>query len=168
MCWHRCQQRSRPSPKWEWIQVGFAAAVAAAAACEAAAVADQWPLVEGSYRPTFSSSCTAKCPGMRTACSAGVVAAAAVAVAEAFAVAVLGTPCCHPGHIPEPLPVGRLPEQTLVLGKSVVVVVAVAAGRDIRWAERDQENPRTVVAAVVAAGSVAVGPSGWTMTMICS
>lgn len=166
MCWHRCQQRSRPSPKWEWIQVGFAAAVAAA--CEAAAVADQWPLVEGSYRPTFSSSCTAKCPGTRTACSASVVAAAAVVVAEAFAVAAaaLGTPCCHPGHIPGPLPVG-LPEQTLALGRSVVVV-AVAAGRDIRWAERDQENPRTVVAAVVAAGSVAVGPSGWTMTMICS
>lgn len=104
---------------------------------------------------------------MKTACSVGVVAAAAVVVAEAFAVAAaLGTPCCHPGHIPGPLPVGRLLGQTLVLGRSVVV--AVAAGRDIRWAERDQVNPRTVVAAVVAAGSVAVGPSGWTMTMICS
>lgn len=98
-------------------------------------------------RPRFSSSCTSIRPGMMTECLAGAVAVGVTAVVVVAGVfAVLGTPYCHPGHIPGPLLVA-LPERTLVLDRLVVAV----AGRHIHWAELDRwDLVRTAVTTVAA------------------
>lgn len=80
---------------------------------------------------------------MRVAYSVNVAA-----VAESV---VPSWPHCHHQYTPAQPQVG-LPGRILVLDK--IVAAAVAAGRDIRWAEADSED----LSLTVVAGSVAVGP----------